>query len=560
MTLFMELVTIVLAVMCVFLLGAPIALWQVKDFSPAMIRVSLWYGLAIFIMVTVVTNLFIPLRSPSALAIGLAFIALAVLATLLIRSRTSLVALSSGWKPLRGLNLLLTVSMAVVLGWMLLASSRAPTNYDSGLYHIPAIWYAAEYPTIPGLTNLYHSFGFSNSLTTITAWISNGPMGLESYRVVNSVIFLILFIDIALRLSSDRRKSVGTKILLASLAVFAAPMVGMVDYWVTSPTFDTPVAILIFISVAALADSLTARRTQSADITITLLTLSIASSMRQHYWFLFAFTAGTLLWIVYRRGGGRERLLYWIGIGFAFAIFVVMISRDYILSGWVMYPYKTVSFNVDWIAPDPAALISSTKLWARSPTPAYQQAGDGWGWIRPWLGANLISWVFIGIVVVLAAALVILLISRRLWRPRSFVALLVPQLLFLATWFFVGAPHVRYVWAPLLLLGILPLAWVWQSLVTHGKLSETLGRLAILAVSVELLAAVVLATLVVWPRLAVDLPDIQVETVPLNSTIDLLIPQGTDQCWENFPACSGMPPEGLTPRGIEITDGFTYQP
>jgi hypothetical protein len=555
----MELMTVVLAVMCVFLLGAPIALWQVKDFSPAMIRVSLWYGLAIFIMVTVVTNLFIPLRSPSALAIGLAFIALAVLATLLIRSRTTLVALSSGWKPLRGISLLLIVAMAVVLGWMLIASSRAPTNYDSGLYHIQAIWYAADYQAIPGLANLYPSYGFSNSLSTITAWMSNGPMGFESYRVVNSVFFLILFIDIVLRLSSDRRKSVGTKILLATLAVFVAPMIVMVDYWVTSPTFDTPVAILIFISVAALADSLTAQRMSPADITIALLAISIAASMRQHYWFLVAFTAGTLLWVVYRRGGGRERLLYWIGIAVAFAIFVVMIARDYILSGWVMYPYKTVAFDVAWIAPDPSALIDATKLWARSPTPAYQQAGDGWWWIRPWLGANLTSWVFIGILGALVAALVLLLISRRFWRPRSLVVLLIPQILFLATWFFVGAPHVRYVWAPLLLLGILPLAWAWQSLGTKGKRSETLSRIAILAISAELIVVVVYATLVMWPRLAVDLPNIQVDTVPLNSTIDLLIPQGTDQCWENFPVCSGMSAAGLTPRGSEITEGFTHQ-
>ena len=375
--LLVEFITVLLALMCVFLLGAPIALWQVKGFSPGMIRVSLYYGIAILIVITVVTNLFIPLRSLGAIAIVLALMALAVLVTLVIRSHTTLAAPKLSWKPIRGLNLLLVVAFTVVLGWMLIASSRAPTNYDSGLYHIPAIWYAAEYQTIPGLTNLYHSFGFSNSLTTIAAWISNGPMGLESYRVVNSMFFLILFIDIAMRLSSDRRKSVGTKILLASLAVFVAPMIGMVDYWVTSPTFDTPVAILIFISVAALADSLTARWAQSADITIALITLSIASSMRQHYWFLFAFTAATLLWIVYRRGGGRERLLYWIGVAFASIIFLVMIARDYILSGWVMYPYKTVSFNVDWIAPDPAALISSTKLWARSPTPAYQQAGDG---------------------------------------------------------------------------------------------------------------------------------------------------------------------------------------
>jgi len=71
---------------------------------------------------------------------------------------------------------------------------------------------------------------------------------------------------------------------------------------------------------------------------------------------------------------------------------------------------------------------------------------------------------------------------------------------------------------------------------------------------------VVLATLFVWPRLEVDLPDIQVETVQLSPTVSLLIPQGTDQCWENFPVCSQMPSPGLALRGTEITDGFTHQP
>jgi hypothetical protein len=175
------------------------------------------------------------------------------------------------------------------------------------------------------------------------------------------------------------------------------------------------------------------------------------------------------------------------------------------------------------------------------------------------LGANLTSWVFIGILGALVAALVLLVISRRFWRPRSLVVLLIPQILFLATWFFVGAPHVRYVWAPLLLLGILPLAWAWQSLGTKGKRSETLSRIAILAISAELLVVVVYAALFVWPRLAVDLPNIRVDMVPLNSTIDLLIPQGTDQCWDNFPICSGMTSQGLTPRGSEITEGFTHQ-
>ena len=89
-----------------------------------------------------------------------------------------------------------------------------------------------------------------------------------------------------------------------------------------------------------------------------------------------------------------------------------MAARDYLLSGWLMYPYKTISFSVDWLAPDPQGLIDATKLWARSPTPAYQQMGVGWEWVRPWLGANLRTWVFLLVMCMLIAAVAMLVISH----------------------------------------------------------------------------------------------------------------------------------------------------
>jgi hypothetical protein len=422
------------------------------------------------------------------------------------------------------------------------------------------MWYTAEFKTIPGLTNLYHSYGFSNSLNSLVGIASNGPLGLDAYRAINGFIFSLLSFEIMLRLIGGYKKTVGTKVLVIALFVFVAPMIAMVDYWVTSPTFDTPVAIMTFVSFAALADTLTRTRVHSVDVFIVLVPLALASSMRQHYWFLFGFAFLILGWKLWKSKSS------WFASGFVISsvgatlLFGVMIARDYFLSGWVMYPYKTFSFNVDWLASDPVGLINSTKQWARSPTAAYQQSTEGWWWVRPWLGANLTSWVFIAILGSLVLALMALVITRTLWRPRVLVLVLTPHVLFLAILFFLGAPHVRYVWAPLLLLGAAPLAWVWMSWEKSVDPGARLMKFALSASGVSLAGVVALSAVVVLPRLDADMPVIGVDQIPLNSSITLLVPEGTDQCWENYPVCSGMATPGITPRGESIDDGFRIEP
>lgn len=444
--------------------------------------------------------------------------------------------------------------------WWLIGATRAPTNYDSGLYHIQAMWYTAEFKTIPGLTNLYHSYGFSNSLNSLVGIASNGPLGLDAYRAINGFIFSLLSFEIMLRLVGGYKKAVGTKVLVIALFVFVTPMIAMVDYWVTSPTFDTPVAIMTFVSFAALADTLTRTRAHSVDVFVVLVPLALASSMRQHYWFLFGFAFLILGWKLWKSKSS------WFASGFVISsvgatlLFGVMIARDYFLSGWVMYPYKTFSFNVDWLAPDPIGLIDAGKQWARSPTAAYQQSSEGWWWVRPWLGANLTSWVFLAILGCLVLALMALVITRTLWRPRVLVLVLTPHVLFLAILFFLGAPHVRYVWAPLLLLGAAPLAWVWMAWEKSIDPGARLMELALSASGVSLAGVVALSAVVVLPRLDVDMPVIGVDKIPLNSSITLLVPEGTDQCWENYPVCSGMATPGITPRGESIDDGFRIKP
>jgi hypothetical protein len=546
----------------VLMYGAPIGLLLTSGLRPATVRISMWSGLLVLAVMSVILNFFIPLRSTTAMVVVVAVaIASAVFVLFLLRARFGGIRPQwSGWVALPKTGWFLVAALVVVCIWWLVAATRAPTNYDSGLYHLQGIWYAAEYPAIPGISNLYVAFGFANSLMPLSAIATNGPLGLDAYQVINGFIFLLLFIEVVVRLASCRRRAVGTKVLLIGLGVFVAPMIWMADYWVISPTFDTPVAILTLVSVAALADILTSARSRSVDIVAALIPISLASSMRQHYWFLFAFFVVIILWVVFRRKARGLGAPLWVSLGGSAVLLIVMLVRDYVLSGWLLYPYKIFSFNVDWVAPDPAGLIDSTKLWARSPTPEYQQLGDGWAWVRPWLGANLISWVFIAVLGCLILSAIAFLIARKFWRPRSLLVVMAPLVLYLITWFFVGAPQVRYSWVPLLMVGVLPLAWAWQAIDVYQGPRLRLLPVAQIMLGIELIIVVAVSLAVALPRLSSELPLVPVATVPLSPTVNLLIPQGTDQCWSNFPLCSGAPASGLALRGEAITQGFRHAP
>jgi len=556
------LITWIGLILVVVLYGAPIGLLLTRGLRPETVRISLWSGLLVLAVMSVTLNFFIPLRSTTAMVVGLTVaIASAVLGLLLLRARFGGNRPQwCGWVALPKSGWFLVTALVVVSIWWLVAATRAPTNYDSGLYHLQGIWYSAEYPAIPGISNLYVAFGFANSLMPLSAIATNGPLGLDAYQVINGFFFLLLFIEVAIRLASGRRRAAGTKVLLIGLGVFVAPMIWMADYWVISPTFDTPVAILTLVSIAALADILTSARIRSVDVVAALIPIALASSMRQHYWFLFAFFVVIILWVVFRRKARGLRAALLVSVGGSTVLLIVMLARDYVLSGWLLYPYKIFSFDVDWVAPDPAGLIDSTKLWARSPTPEYQQLGDGWAWVRPWLGANLISWVFIAVLGCLILSAVAFLITRKFWRPRSLLVVMAPLVLYLITWFFVGAPQVRYSWVPLLMVGVLPLAWAWQAVDVHQGARLRLLPAAQFMLGVELIAVVAVSLVVALPRLSTELPVVPVDEVPLSSTVNLLIPQGTDQCWDNFPLCSGAPASGLTLRGETVSEGFKRVP
>ena len=210
----------------------------------AMWRASIWWGLLVVTLFAYAVNLVQPLRSA---VTAWAFVALVMVLAVLGLARLR--------RPLRGQVVvrrhlwILWTAMGVAIAYLALAAVGPVTNYDSGLYHLGATRYAADYATIPGLASLYSPLGYGNAEFPLGALLGNGPWNGEGYRLLNGLLIALVVLDLVIR-GRARRLTPGFFILAVGLVAALVPMIALADYWVTSPTQDSAVLMLTVIAVA----------------------------------------------------------------------------------------------------------------------------------------------------------------------------------------------------------------------------------------------------------------------------------------------------------------------
>lgn len=545
-------------------------------------RRSLWWGLAIFTLIVLTVGFFLPLRSAAAaLAV---IVLLAPLATIgirsLIRTRRSTAKSTNTNTPLA--RRLLIGALLIATGFLAWAALGPVTNYDTGLYHLGAIGYAGDYPTIPGLANLYFPFGYANAQFPLAAFLGNGPWGGEGYRLLNGLLFAALATDLALR---GRSRSLGSYVLVVGAVVVAVPMVALEDYWITSPTSDSAVFISSTVSIAYLADGLSRSSRKpnhaaaaGADLLVALVLAVLTVTLRP----LMAVFALAMLAVVLtvqirgRKGSSGPRIpraAWGLGIVLAAALGGIQTLRDYRLSGWLQYPLSIGPFPVPWRAPDPVWNRTPTLGAARDPADLWA-ATEGWNWIGAWIARLPSQWETYLLVLILLAAVIAAIPVRRNFPTRVVLLVLTPVLTVDLVWFFASPPSFRFAWGPIFALGVVPLGaalWAWDRRDSRPALDQP----AILAASLAVLAITAFTAItrsdpltrtdtIEWQLagLSVSLPATPIADAPvtertLDSGLQVLIPTESDQCWTNYPLCTAQLESTVALRGDGIADGFT---
>ena len=575
------------AILVLMVLGlAPSLIGRESRSLAVILRMSLWWGLLVATGAILVINLRVPLRSPPATWAFIAALAfMGGAAWLLLRYQRAPMRRGLSWRRRWWLAPLL-VSLALCAVVLAVAALGPVTNYDSGLYHIGAVKYSGDFATIHGLANLYAPFGYNNSLFPLAAFLGNGPWDGIGYRLINGLIMMLMASDLVLRLL-QRRYSVGTFVLLIGLVASWIPLIALADYWVTSPTSDSAVMILTFVSLAYLCDALSRPSGWQPNGAIAVVTGLLLVSMRPIMVFYLLGVLAVLLVRAVRLGAlgrsasGLDRGLWALLAGAAVALAVIQTVRDYLLSGWLQFPLSILPFDVPWRAPDPVLLREAT-LGAARDAANFREAAQGWSWVAPWLEALPSQWEFYEFGALIAGAAVAIMLAKR-WNNslhgRTLLLALAPSVLTSLVWLIAAPPTFRMAWGPVFSLAVIPFGWALHSIdrgatTTPKRLTGLQVFLSCGTSSVLILLCLFcaitrldLASMTSERALAVGplsvpysispvaLPAVQMIS-PSQGTM-LLWPGSSDQCWDVYPLCTPWPEPGLRMLGPAIQDGFT---
>lgn len=547
----------------------PAALVNARAPRTQLLRHALWWGVALGSIIIVGLGLFLPLASP---AVGIAFVTMAILfgsaGYLVARRRGFTAGRTDKTPPWVWWTVVAALALAQVT--FAIAALGPVTNYDTGLYHLNAIGYGRDFATLPGLANLYGPLGYATIEFPWASALSSAPWGPEGFRLVNGFFMAAVAFDLALRLRGPRR--VGSLVLLVGTVAVWGPMLGMADFWVTSPTQDAAALALSLIIAAYVSDAIAGKKFWIADAAIAVVTGIVLIAVRPTFIvFVLATVALTVLLMVRRRPDPRAFGFSALFLGIAaVAMALVLGARDYVLSGWLGYPLSFYAFDVPWLAADPTPLREATLGFHRNPADAAAALGN-WAWIPDWFARIQHSWE-IAALAVLAVAFVITVFLARMqgshipWRRIVFATS--PAALAVAVWFVASPPAFRFIWGPLFLVIAIPLGWLLFS--RPRFLSSTV----VLMIGAGVIAGAAIATLGVrieWSSMTVeglwkgvvpvryavtpvkDAPTIANE---LPSGLVIQVPAQTDQCWANYPLCSPAAPQTLTFLDGQLSGGF----
>lgn len=543
-------------------------------------QMGIWVGLIVLVIFAVSLNFFLPLGGAIGSWISATWIVVGIflLARWLLHEKT-LIATSVA-RALTAKNFI-PIIVVTILGFSLVIAAwfatAEPMDYDAGLYRLGMINYAAEYRVIPGLANLHSRFGFNSSLGPWTAFIGDGIWEGNGFRLVTGFLFSLFLLEVGLRILVPRRRTPGDFLIVLGWGFLCWVILDDSGRWMSSPSQDIMALICALVAFVFLIDYVNSPVRQNWIAAAALIAGAISAAVRPLGWLLVLLTLITIYvasaWLKPKREFRLKSYFYLTrSLVVVFALAVVMMIRDALISGWLLFPVSAFPLPVDWRAVDPHLDSLNITWWGRAPGLGIDEA-QGSSWFGPWLEIFLQSREMKFFWVVLAASVIPVLWARgrHAWRVclLQVVVSIMPAIVVSIVWF-VTAPDVRFGWAGLFAMAAIPIAFVlwaggypsWFTKVAFfGALIVAIGINARdgrfeLRGSAPVLDSLTIAGMEVNVRLG---PVNAVATVPgeLGDGTPVVYPRDGENCYMAFPLCL-LPDSGekIEMRGESITEGF----
>lgn len=456
------------------------------------------------------------------------------------------------------------------VGWWLLAllvviatllyTVKLPKNPDTILYHAQAIHWIEEYPAVPGLGNLEPRLGSNTNWFTLNALFSLSFLGIRSFHLVPSFLFLISIFyflgGLQNLLRGDIRLSQWAKLGFVPFAFYA-----LVDE-LSSPGTDLPVILFYWLILCLWLEALEEGDQQLSILVFVFSVFAVTFKMSGIAILLIA------LLVVLETLRKQESQLVMRYAVLGLVLLFPWLFRNFILTGYWLYPEPALQFfspGVDWQIPTEHVLRFKlgVQAWALS-------AGTRWEDVAGLSMMHRLGFWFSNLTFNQKAIAVLgmlsplfFLVAKQFDKKednRAYLPLVVASTVCVIFWM-LSAPNLRFGYG--FLLGAVVLAFApWLALVQKrfDNYRVSLLVLVILLLSTQQVRVILGSTrddtrysdLVLLPA---DYAPVPTEACTLDGA-DIFCARRYRQCsYEAFP-CVPQIPKDVELRGDTLRDGF----
>lgn len=495
-------------------------------------HVDAWMGWAASIILLQIWHMFLPVD----------WRALATIGAIGLSGATAAIVASkdAAWRKPSRRAIATAMIFALAAVWLANHAVRQPVIRDSGLYHLNAIRWAAEYPIVPGLGNLHGRLAFNNSFFLYAAMLDVGPFAHKSHQLASGLLMLLVVwrcLQGAMHVLFGRGDE-DTGHLYYTLFLAPVTVWCVASGYASSPSPDVAIYLLAIVTAGALIPwrQIAGRKHYSLIEVAVLAAVGVTVKLSFAVFAAAVCLAGRLS----EQGESRRARLLTVVIGSVLGLSALLpwMVRGVILSGYPLYPVSRFGFPVDWRI-DEHVLIAQAdwiRSWARNPLATPAETLGSWSWLWPWIN-RVVSQHAFDVLIPSVLALLALLMRRSRALPASSrgVAVWVPvavPVIGLAAWFF-SAPDPRFAgsffWVLAILLLVSGLAGI----------NERALKIVVVVYSVVLVVQQVnpIHFFHTWkdPGVAKQVP---LESRTTRSGLEVWVPKEGDQCWDGPLVCT----------------------
>ena len=277
-------------------------------------------------------------------------------------------------------------------------------SYDTDLYHAQTIRWYNEYGTPPGLGNLHARLAFNSSWLSLAALFDNGIWDGRSAWIMPSLALLggvfYFFHELLFSRKNGIRLFALCILVWILLKVITRTSFPSLAYDYPALVVNAIIVLEAYYITVGYSGSLSKK--EILDFA-NLLMLGVSAFMIKPIGAVALLFSGVLTLFLLVRNTKQTITSWFIIYTPALCALAVWITKNILLSGYLMYPLPIFAMPFDWTMPFGLADANYKDIlsWARMPGPSHRQSLENGFlfWFGPWLIRNLESKFFLPLVV-----------------------------------------------------------------------------------------------------------------------------------------------------------------